>query len=862
MINTQAAPNRVMVAVSSGPIITNTASFTFFQFTHDAVGTTPNTDTGGFADYPTWGIDANAAYMGMNIFNAAGTAVIGTTVYVINKANLLAGTLTVTAFRQIGAAAGTGAGPWTPQAADNDDPTFTTGYFVGVDNVSFSLLNVRRVSNPGGTPTLSGNLNITVPTTRFPLGFGGSTGVPFQGATGGRTLDDLDDRIFSARIDRNNITGVSTLWATHNIEVDATGAGNTAGNRNGSRWYEIQNLTTTPSLRQSGTVFDPAAANPNSFWIPSIAMSGQGHAAIAMSSAGVNRRPEIFAAGRLRTDALNSTQAATQMQASTFNYNVEPAGTKQRWGDYSQTSVDPCDNQTFWTFQEYAGDANNSWRMRAIQLLPAGPPATVTPAPTSAPSGAPSVNVVVTGVSVSGTEFYDNPAGFVCNANCNTTGTGNCRMTAAVTASPLSPTVALTINSVTFNTPTQVTLNISTVGATPGVNTIQIRNPDGQSTSFNFTVSTSTAASTSVGGRITDMFGNGIRNVTVTRQNVATSEMLSVQTGNNGEYVFPETLVGQNYVITPSRSGYTFEPANRTFQVLDELNDVNFTATSVAPNHSVDNDFDGDGKTDFAVFRPTERRWYIWQSASQSMRVEEFGLATDLLAPADFDGDGKTDLAAFRPNEGNWYIKRSSDGALATTQFGMKGDVPVAGYFDNDSRTDLAVFRPKDGVWYIRQSTDNQMRTVNWGIRGDKPLVADFDGDGLADPTVYRPNEGRWYMKYSANGSTNSIPFGVASDAIAPGDYDGDGRTDIALYRGEAGAWFIQRTSDASGDIRLFGLNGDKVVTGDYDGDGQTDNALFRPDNSTWYVRQTNGGFTALKWGQTGDYPAIPSNLR
>src|SRR5882672_12351185 len=103
-----ATPNHIVIAVSSGPTITGSASFTFFQFQQDLVGTTPNSDTGGFADYDTLGVDKFALYIGANIFNAAGTALIGTTGYVINKSSLFSGILTVTPFRQIGAVSGSG----------------------------------------------------------------------------------------------------------------------------------------------------------------------------------------------------------------------------------------------------------------------------------------------------------------------------------------------------------------------------------------------------------------------------------------------------------------------------------------------------------------------------------------------------------------------------------------------------------------------------------------------------------------------------------------------------------------------------------------------------------------------------------
>src|SRR5204862_5042028 len=115
-----ATHNRVLIAVSSGPTITATSSFTFFQFQHDLPGATPNSDTGGFADYDTLGVDKSALYIGVNVFNGAGTALFGTTGFVVNKSNLLSGTLKVTPFRQIGSANGTGGGIGTPQGVDNE----------------------------------------------------------------------------------------------------------------------------------------------------------------------------------------------------------------------------------------------------------------------------------------------------------------------------------------------------------------------------------------------------------------------------------------------------------------------------------------------------------------------------------------------------------------------------------------------------------------------------------------------------------------------------------------------------------------------------------------------------------------------
>src|SRR5437899_9195304 len=117
MINVDSGmpPNRILIAVSSGPTITSSSSFTFFQFQNDLVGPTPNADTGAHAEYPSLGVDANALYIGVNVFTDQ-SIFNGSTGFVVNKAQLLAGSLVVTPFRQI--CASSGLGPSAPRGGD------------------------------------------------------------------------------------------------------------------------------------------------------------------------------------------------------------------------------------------------------------------------------------------------------------------------------------------------------------------------------------------------------------------------------------------------------------------------------------------------------------------------------------------------------------------------------------------------------------------------------------------------------------------------------------------------------------------------------------------------------------------------
>jgi hypothetical protein len=209
-VNTAASNNRVMLAwTAPNATITSTASFTFTFFVGPAAGDGTNC----FDDYPTLGVDVNALYIGGNMFCGTPTQTFAhSSVAVIPKTPLFAGSGTV--FQFLNVTGGVTAGPYAPDGVDNDDPLATEGYFVGVDVAVFSRVVVRRVSTPGGTPTLSGNLNLTVPATTSPI---------LQPASGSTTsLDTSDDRTFKAAIHLNKLTGSGTLWTAHNIGQNAT----------------------------------------------------------------------------------------------------------------------------------------------------------------------------------------------------------------------------------------------------------------------------------------------------------------------------------------------------------------------------------------------------------------------------------------------------------------------------------------------------------------------------------------------------------------------------------------------------------------------------------------------------------------
>ncbi len=304
----------------------------------------------------------------------------------------------------------------------------------------------------------------------------------------------------------------------------------------------------------------------------------------------------------------------------------------------------------------------------------------------------------------------------------------------------------------------------------------------------------------------------------------------------------------------------------RLYVVDDEAGDVGgmstFTlevTTTTSRLNNLTADYDGDGRTDISIFRPSNGHWWRQSSLTNQVTAATFGVNTDKIAPADFTGDGKTDIAFWRPSNGQWFVLRSEDNTFFAFPFGTNGDVPQPADYDGDGRADAAVFRVETRTWFILNSSGGTT-IQQFGAAGDIPVTADYDGDGKSDIGIYRPNGAtggaEWWHQRSSNNTIFATQFGIATDKPVAADYTGDGKADIAFFRPSIGTWFILRSEDLSFFAFPFGANGDRPAPGDYDGDGKADAALFRPSDTTWYIRRsTDSGTTIQQFGTTGDIP-------
>jgi hypothetical protein len=177
---------------------------------------------------------------------------------------------------------------------------------------------------------------------------GGGGCVPQAGVPD--VLDTLGDRSMFRNAYRRFADGHEALVG--NMTVESNGVA-------GVRWYEINNATTgSPGFVQQST-YQP----DNTWrWMGSTAMDALGDLAVGFSASSSSINPQVRYAGRLAGDPANTL---AQGEATLFAGTGSQTDTVNRWGDYSDMTVDPTDDCTFWYTQEYyATTSSFNWKTR------------------------------------------------------------------------------------------------------------------------------------------------------------------------------------------------------------------------------------------------------------------------------------------------------------------------------------------------------------------------------------------------------------------------------------------------------------------------------------------------------------------
>ncbi|MDD5676879.1 MAG: VCBS repeat-containing protein [Kiritimatiellae bacterium] len=300
-----------------------------------------------------------------------------------------------------------------------------------------------------------------------------------------------------------------------------------------------------------------------------------------------------------------------------------------------------------------------------------------------------------------------------------------------------------------------------------------------------------------------------------------------------------------------------------------------------ARQQKVFNDFDGDGKTDIAIYFPASGLWQVFLVGSLTItNVTTWSGPNYLPAPGDYDGDGKTDFMVFNSAIGGWYGKLSRTDTFVGGGFGPPGSWPVSADYDGDDSTDLAVYEPLTGIWWAASLTKGWAGGVQWGVLGDfrswedpqtytvLPMPFDFNQDGTDDFAVYyrgwSMEDSGWYILYLTGASTY-YNWGSSGSLPVPGNYQaarGNAPQGVCVYKITTAEWDIPYRYHFH--VGTYGQTL-PVPAGDYDGNGYDDNTVYNYVTGEWIIIYNTGGGDVdgrvMIGGGFGGSTAVPANI-
>jgi hypothetical protein len=330
-----------------------------------------------FFDYPKIGVWPDGYYMTANEFPSSSVTSSGAAAFVFERSQMLNGGPARYVYfdeapnnppgaQYIGQLPGDLDGSTLPPAgqpnlfAEVDDPsTIPTdaGFFM-----RFWKFHVDWANPSNSTFGNNGQPNSKLAVAPFVrpqcvYGYGPNCVPQKDGAQG---LDVLGDRLMF-RMPIRNFGKYESVVLNHTVVADG---------RDGIRWYEVRiPKGADPSVYQQGT-YAPAdtTTNPLYRWMGSVAMDHSGDVGLGYSASGPNDFPSVRYTGRAVTDPLGQLAQAEKVAFTGTGPQTEVEG---RWGDYSDLTVDPTNDCTFFYTTEYLADdlvVIGTWRTRVVSF--------------------------------------------------------------------------------------------------------------------------------------------------------------------------------------------------------------------------------------------------------------------------------------------------------------------------------------------------------------------------------------------------------------------------------------------------------------------------------------------------------------
>lgn len=460
--------NLLLMAVTDSEVLDENTGLYYYAFPLKLViPQSAQVSIDPFLDYPTLGVDRNAvAVGGVSFFPGVfgGADSINMVGMLMDKKRMLNGQLLVYGLKLGRITPSTADGIYVPQGVHNDDPSVNKSFFAGL-GMNWDEMELAEITwnNTTGLPVSTARKILKIDPYYFPRDVT-APGSPM-------VIDPLDTRLLAATIRKNKTTGKSSLWTAHAVGLNqqgktAEGPDFQAVARTSARWYQVGDIYDAPRITQYGNVFDPSkktGARAISYFNPSVVANGQGFVALSGTTSAYNRHLNVFVSHRFATDpvgTLSMPKNVTDARAI-YAFSFFVGNYLGRWGDYSQTVVDPDDDQTLWTFQQYA-NWDDTYGTRAVQIK-APPPAT--PLPLGTLSNSRDTVIAIKGMSVDHSGFFD--------PGSDAGGPGFKRLMVKSTGNIIA-------SNIQWRSPTEIRVRLNTRNKPAGTYNLVISNPDGQ----------------------------------------------------------------------------------------------------------------------------------------------------------------------------------------------------------------------------------------------------------------------------------------------------------------------------------------------------------------------------------------------
>jgi putative Ig domain-containing protein len=346
----------IAVSQSSDP----TQGWNLYRISVDPTGS-------DWADYPTLGFNKNWIVVQANLFSVSSGNFVNSEIWAFDKANLYAG----------------GTGKYTvlkPQSGFTQlpaltyDPNVSTMYLLESASGGSAKMRIDTITGPVGAEVLTTGV-------AYPIGAAAwqsfSPTLNFAPQLGSTKLIDTDDDRVQSCVYRNG-----SLWASHTVYLPATGT----PTRTAAQWWQISTAAgSVGHVQQFGRIEDSTGANFYAY--PTLAVNSANDVMVGYTRFGPGIYPSAGYSVRLASDAPNTMEPGTILKSGEGSYFKDFGTGDNRWGDFSSTVIDPVDDTSMWTIQEYAG-VNNMWGLWWGKVKP-GSSATPTPSPTSSATPSP-----------------------------------------------------------------------------------------------------------------------------------------------------------------------------------------------------------------------------------------------------------------------------------------------------------------------------------------------------------------------------------------------------------------------------------------------------------------------------------------